>query len=226
MKAMKTISFLIILVIVTVLAPDTAVALVYLPDSTYAELQNNWEGQREYKEDVGDGLLYILVEYSVYDTENLLKPGEIELADALGLSGRYIYAYQIWNHPSESTEEVLSFELLYAETKLNIPASAFEPYNDTSSSDDENGGVAPTPEISNNQGEWTFVPGDLAPGTHSWFLVFSSDFAPVRGTFEVTRNDSDFPAPDENVPEPASIALLGVASTWLLTSRRKKRNTA
>ncbi len=220
MKAMKTISFLSVLVIATVLAPDAAVALYYLPDSTFAELQNNWQGQREYSEDTDDGLLKILVEFTVYDTENLLKTGEQQLADTLNLSGRYIYAYQIWNHPSESTEEITAFQLLYAETNLKIPASAFDPFNDTRSADDGQSGVASTPEISTNQGAWTFAPGDLMPGVHSWFLVFSSDFAPVKGAFEVTPKEADLP-----VPEPGTIALLGVASSFILANRRKKRHT-
>lgn len=220
MKVMKVISFLSVLAIATVLAPDTAVALTYLPESTFAELQNNWQGQREYSEDTEDGLLKILVEFTVYDTENLFKTGEQQLADALELSGRYIYAYQIWNHPSESTEEVSSFQLLYAETNLKIPDSAFEPFNDTSSFDDGYSGIASTPEVSTNQGAWTFALGDLTPGVHSWFLVFSSDFAPVKGNFEVTPKEADFP-----VPEPGTIALLGVASSFILANRRKKRHT-
>jgi hypothetical protein len=206
MKVTKIISFLSVLAIATVLAPDTAVALIYLPESTYADLQNNWQGQREYSEDMEDGFLKILVEYTVYDTENLLKPGEIQLAEALNLSGRYIYAYQIWNHPSESTAEVLTFQLLYAETELKIPASAFEPYNDTRSSDDSHSSITSTPQESTNQGAWTFAPGNLIAGKHSWFLVFSSDFAPVKGNFEVNKQA------DMGVPEPGTIALLGVAS--------------
>jgi hypothetical protein len=219
---MKTIGFLSVLVIVTVLAPDTAVALLQLPDSTYAQLQNNWQGQREYTEDTENGSLYILVEYTVYDTQNLLKSGEQQLAETLNLSGRYIYAYQIWNHPTDSSADVINFELLYAETLLNIPASAFEPYNDTGSSDDGSDGVAPTPEVSDTQGEWEFTPGDLAPGVHSWFLVFSSDYAPTRGDFKVTLQQGDFPT----VPEPGTIALLGVGSAFCLAKIRKKRQTA
>lgn len=221
MKVMKIISFLIVLAIAIVLAPDAAVALYFLPDSTFAELQNNWQGQREYEEETEDGLLKILVEYTVYDTENLLKAGEIELAESLDLSGRYIYAYQIWNHPSDSTEEVLSFQLLYAETKLKIPVSSFEPYSDTRSSDDGHEGVASTPQTSTNQGAWAFAPGDLVAGKHSWFLVFSSDFAPVKGDFEVKMEQGDM-----GVPEPGSTTLLGIASGWLIATRRKKRQTA
>ncbi len=220
MKVMRTIGFLSVLVIATVLAPDTAVALILLPDSTYAELQNNWQGQREYTEDTENGFLKILVEFTVYDTQNLLKSGEQQLADALNLSGRYIYAYQIWNHPSESTEDVINFELLYAETNLNISAASFEPFNDTRSSDDNQDGVASTPEVSTNQGEWSFAYGDLAPGVHSWFLVFSSDSSPVRGDFEVTLQQADLP-----VPEPSTFALLGVASGFCLAKNRKKRKT-
>jgi hypothetical protein len=110
--------------------------------------------------------------------------------------------------------------LLYAETNLKIPASAFEPFNDTSSFDDGYSGIASTPEVSTNQGSWAFALGDLTPGVHSWFLVFSSNSAPVKGNFDVTLK-ADIP-----VPEPGTIALLGVASGCILANRRKKRHTA
>jgi hypothetical protein len=221
-SVMKTVGFLIVLAIAVVLTPQAAHALIYLPDSTYAETQHNWQGQREYTEDTDDGLLKILVEYTVYDTENLLKLGEKQLVESLDLSGRYVYAYQIWNHPTQSTEEVIAFELLYAETKLKIPASAFEPYNDTHSSDDGHNGVTSTPQESTIQGKWTFIPGDLKPGTHSWFLVFSSDFAPVKGDFEIKREEGDMPGPGDKIPEPNSIALLGAAVAWLAAMRKRK----
>ncbi|MCJ7729039.1 MAG: PEP-CTERM sorting domain-containing protein [Sedimentisphaerales bacterium] len=222
MGVKKRICYFALLVLITMPAACSVAAitsLYYLPDSTFAEQQNNWQGRKEY--DDGEGL-YILVEFCVYDTENLLKPEEQQLADALDFSGRYIYAYQIWNHPSDSTEEVLAFQLLTAEKKV-IPESAYK--GDTGCHDDETAGVASTPKVSTKQGAWTFAPGDLKPNVHSWFLVFSSVFAPVKGEFKVVVPSGDTPVPPE-VPEPGTIALLSVASGWFVAKRRKKRQAA
>lgn len=213
---MKKMCFFVLLVLLIMPAASSVAALVQLlslPDSTYAETQNNWQGQKEYEE----AGLKILVEFCVYDTQNLLKTGEQDLADALNLSGRYIYAYQIWDHPSESTEDVIAFQLLDNDKKA-IPESAFN--GDTGSHDDGTDGVAPTPQVSTKQGIWTFVPGDLAPSIHSWFLVFSSDFAPVKGDFKVSQNESDFP-----IPEPATFALVGIASGLFAANRKRKHRT-
>jgi hypothetical protein len=219
MRVKKRICCFAALALITVPAACSFAAitsLYSLPDSTFAEQQNNWQGRKEYDNEEG---LHILVEFCVYDTENLLKEKEQQLADALDLSGRFIYAYQIWNYPSDSTQDVLSFQLLTAEKKV-IPESAYK--GDTGCHDDGTDGVAPTPEVSTKQGVWTFAPGDLEPSVHSWFLVFSSDFSPVKGDFKVEPPSSDQPVPPE-VPEPGTVALLGVASGLFLVRRGKKR---
>jgi hypothetical protein len=224
MRVKKRICYFAVLVLITMPAACSFAAitsLYYLPDSTFAEQQNNWQGRKEYTEEG----LHILVEFCVYDTENLLKTEEQQLADALDLSGRYIYAYQVWNHPSDSTQDVLAFQLLTAEKKV-IPESAYK--GDTGSHDDSQGGVAPTPKVSTMQGAWTFDPCDLAPGVHSWFLVFSSDFSPIKGDFKVeapTGGDTPIP-PDNEVPEPGTVALLGGASVFLAVGRNRKRRAA
>jgi len=212
MKKMCSFILLVLLIIPAACSFATIAQLYELPDSTFANTQNNWQGQKEYEEDG----LKILVEFSVYDTQNLVKLDEIQFADALNLSGRYIYAYQIWNHPSESTEDVIAFQLL-DDNKNAIPESAFN--GDSGSHDDGSDGVAPTPQVCTKQGIWTFVPGDLAPTVHSWFLVFSSDVAPVKGDFKVSQDTADFPT----TPEPATITLFSIAAGLYAAFRKKKR---
>jgi hypothetical protein len=215
MKVMKKMCSFAMLALITMPAAcsfATVVSLYSLPDSTFAQTQNNWQGQKEYTE----GDLKIHVEFSVYDTEDLANKGEQDLAGALNLSGRYIYAYQVFNYyPTESAENVIAFQLLDID-KNAIPESAFN--GDTGGFDDSSNGVAPTPQVSIKQGIWTFVPGDLAPGIHSWFLVFSSDVAPVKGDFKVSQNEADFPT----TPEPATITSFGIAAGLFAAMRKKK----
>ena len=133
------------------------------------------------------------------------------------------HAYQIWNHPSDSTEDLLSFQLLTADKKT-IPESAYK--GDTGCHDDGSSGVASTPKVSTLQGAWTFTPGNLEPGVHSWFLVFSSDFAPIKGDFKVEPpTGGDTPIPPD-VPEPGTVALLGGASVFLAVGRNRKHRAA
>lgn len=226
MRVMKEICFFAMIVLISMPAACSVAAitsLYSLPDSTFTEQENNWQGRKVYDEGTGDEHVYILVEFCVYDTENLLKTPEKQLADALDLSGRYIYAYQIWNHPTDSNEEVATFQLLDADEK-EISESAYK--GDTTCHDDSTTGVASTPEVSIKQGIWTFALGALTPGNHSWFLVFSSDSAPVKGTFDIKKlsDESDQPVPPgEEVPEPGTVALLGVASGLFAARRRKRR---
>jgi hypothetical protein len=195
------------------------VQLLSLPDSTFAEQQNNWQGHKVYEEGTGQEYLKILVEFTVYDTENLLKTGEKQFADALDLSGRYIYAYQIWDHPTDSNGEVTAFQLLNNDGN-EIHEAAFK--GDTGCHDDDTNGIAPTPEVSTMQGAWTFTPGVLTPGAHSWFLVFSSDNAPIKGEFTV-NSPSESDVPVSHNPEPGTIALLGVGSGLFVARRKKER---
>jgi hypothetical protein len=225
MRAMKEICFFAMIVLISMPAASSVAALTSLyslPDSTFAAQQNNWQGRKTYDEGTGDARLNILVEFCVYDTENLLKTGEKQLVDALNLSGRYIYAYQIWNHPTESKKELTTFQLLNDDGN-EIHDAAFK--NDTGCYDDGTNGVAPAPKVSTLQGAWTFTPGDLTPGNHSWFLVFSSDNAPTKGDFTVTPS-SGADLPVSHNPEPGTVALLGVGSGLFAARRKKERRVA
>ncbi|MBA7671762.1 hypothetical protein ES703_79925 [subsurface metagenome] len=50
--------------------------------------------------------------------------------------------------------------------------------------------------------------------------MFSSDFAPVVGDFRIEGPEGEFPVPPE-IPEPATVALLGIGGALMFTKRRK-----
>jgi len=54
---------------------------------------------------------------------------------------------------------------------------------------------------------------------YSWYLIFSSNYAPTSGNFTVT-DESSAPVP---IPEPGTMALFGIASALYAAKRDKKR---
>jgi hypothetical protein len=87
----------------------------------------------------------------------------------------------------------------------------------------------PNPSDTSEQGIWRWEKtsdggnGYITAGTYSAYMIFSSPFAPIKGSFKVEEPQNKPPVPS---PEPGTIALLGVASSWLIANRRKKQHTA
>ena len=174
-----------------------------------------WQGHSIYE--VGD--FNVLVDFAVYDSQHLDPDeykDEFDFVNGLGdMSGRYIYAYQVFNHP-DGVEDIGSFGIQDSDGNSIDPSLMA----DTDSHNDSQGGIAPV-DPSPSQGTWLFsenAAGLVIPGTHSYFLVLSSDSTPVEGTYEIKKPEP-FPVPD--VPEPTTIALLGLGGTMLLTRKRK-----
>jgi hypothetical protein len=165
-----------------------------------------WQGARTYTFDE----VTARVEYAVYDTalasysnifdrleDHFVNPG----------SGRYIYAYQIT--PTSGTPSISSFEVL---------GSSASAANGIGSQDDGYGGVLPT-----NNGSsfvWNFADGVLIVSKHSAFMVFSSNYSPVKGSVEFAAGGNNGNEPP-TIPEPATLALLAIGGISLL-----KRKTA
>ncbi len=206
----------------------SATLLLMLPDSSYAEHEGNWQGYKEYTEDG----FYARVDFAVYHTGYLLADDEKTFVDSLtsdlGLDGRYIYAYQIFNSNDPSYKSIEYFGLLDSSgNPINgahvLGIGSFSDVEYTSPGFGE--GVEPTESVIDPL-SWTFgssaelwAPsgGYIDNGVHSWFLVFSSDTAPVSGSYEV-RSPADVPV----VPEPAMLTLFSIGGAMLL--RRGKDN--
>ncbi len=213
---MRRFIFLALLLVVTIFVEGTSA--LHLPESSY--MDGAWEGVLNY---VDEGLGFdVGIAYSVYDVDHLESMSQEEafvsdVQDELGLDGQFIYAYQLFNRPNDAEGEYtnISYFGLLDLNKTPVDESLIN--GDTSAMDDHDGGVAPyIPSL--QQGTWRFTEGVLANGEKSWLLVFSSEYAPGRGTFTMTSEPSGPAIPE--MPEPATIALLGLGGLVFLKKRR------
>jgi hypothetical protein len=199
---------------------SSATLTAMLPESTYADGQ--WQGYRLFSTSVEDGeFLHGRVEFAVYDTQNLDPDGEEkEWVDSLGLTGegQYLYAYQVFND-FYSDRELSTFSVFaQSGSPLFLDETSIDSAQaDTSSIQPGDG------ELTNSNTEvlwtWESNPGGYGyvyPNQYSWFLLFLSESSPVAGNYEVqvSEQPGEFPTPD--VPEPATIALLGFGAAMVV----------
>ena len=214
---MKRISIIGLIVLAGVI---TQQAQASLPLSTYGQA-NGWQGYAVYKEQGFN----VVVQYAVYD--NLANPGEFSWDNTkvqMPPTDRYIYAYQIFNVGSDSDKDVGYFNILDIH-KNPIVQSLM---HGTNSVTDSASGIAPDPQVSAIQGAWTWSPDAyVTAGKHSWYLIYSSDKAPVMGSFEVktiadVNGNIPNPGGDGSVPEPTSVALFTIATGIFAAFRKVK----
>ena len=210
MSRIKIIGFLSVMFFATVMA-QIAMALPY---STYGE-NNGWTGFRTYEQDGFD----MVVSWTVYDI--VANPAEFDWAGPVPFptDDRYIYAYQLFNLAGD---DIGYFSVM----DLDGNPIAQELMNATCAQWDGSGqDMMPDPNVSRNQGAWEWTPmgGLVSAGSRSSYLVFSSPYAPTKGSFEVKVSSDQGDQPIPEIPEPATIAILGAGSAWLIEKRNKKR---
>jgi len=212
MRVIRKIGFFSLLVVAGLFIQNASATLAYLPDSSYAA--DTWQGRRIYRDNGFD----VLVNFTVYDTE--IYPNEFIGTDGFVNpgQGRYIYAYQIFSHPT-ADEDITYFGIFGAETTIDEAT-----IDGLSSQDDEEGGVPTSDEYFDDDLAsvvWEFDWGVLIPSEHSYFLVFSSDYAPVVGDYEIrgVQEEGDIPIPE--IPEPGTLTLLGLSGAAMFIRRRR-----
>jgi len=214
MRVMKKIYFLSILIAAIFFAQNASA--VSLPSSSY--LNGAWEGYSTYNE---PGFL-AYVQYAVYDSQGGNEISSIDGYTKPG-QGRFIYVYEIFqnNDSAGGYNDIASFGIQDIGGKA-ISESLMG--GSTALNDGGAGGIAPTPIASEKQGIWIWQKsgaGYISTGEHSWFLMFSSNSAPVAGKYQIKAPENVTPTPGPEAPEPVTAALLGLGSIVLFIRRRK-----
>lgn len=200
-------------------------APVYLPESSH------YQGQSYY--DTGDVTGHI--DFAVYDT--LDYPLEFVGPDGYGSdvdwwspvegeNTRYIYAYQIF--VTEAGSDAIDYFGItgIGQGAIVKDASTNNLWPISGVSDQTGTGTKPddypyftSSGVYGQMGVWEFSDQPLGDGDHSWLLVIGSDNDWAVGNYTLDSMLGDG-APVPN-PEPATLILLGLGSTVLLTGRRR-----
>lgn len=201
---MKNIVAVLSIILVIVVLAQNALAL---PSSSLDG--GKWGGYDTYSDGAG---LNVEVVFNVYDKDS----GEFTWGGQADMPGtdKYIYVYQLFNE-SSSTKNIESFSLLNG-NKSDVSSSLM--HQTCSQIDSTGSGISPDPSVSGIPGAWIWSDGVVA-GKYSWYLIFSSNYAPTSGNFTVT-DESSAPVP---IPEPGTMALFGIASALYAAKRDKKR---
>lgn len=208
-------------VMITVVLPCTA---AFVPTDLPAGGMSSWTGKSHYGINLGNGqFIQGKVEFTVYDTQ-VVNPGI-----AVPGGRRYLYAYQIFNTGDYANAAVQYF------TVLGINPDAIASTDDIGTAAVA-GGINATDayyNLSKTKAIFEFgeTQGILLAGKKSYFLLLGSDAAPRKGTYTFQADSSDdVPTPGENddtnndqnqIPEPASVALLMVGTLAMLRKGKK-----
>jgi len=165
------------------------------------------------------------VEFAVYDTatyptdlagSELSNPG----------TGRYVYAYQIFSYAAS-----IPFFVIQGLGDNAVTNNDIDTYDDSGT----NSVNATSFGLNATQTSVVFeFNGDiLSSGKNSWYLVLSSNQGPVTGSYKLTApTDDDIVLPDgvaddnsnnsnNNIPEPASMLLMGLGAVALFKRKQK-----
>jgi len=192
-------------------------------EATILPYSSHYQGRSYFNESGASGH----VDFAVYDTLGSHGNEWVGAGFAAPGSGKFIYAYQIFNDVGSS--DAIEFFTIMG---LNDPPTvqhlggidsmtSQDPWADYPFTTES--GVAPTDTSVNLDGTraiWEFAGGILIADKYSWFLVFSSDKPWVEGKYEIGTAPTNI-IPVTSNPEPCTLALLGLGGAMVFRKRRK-----
>jgi hypothetical protein len=173
-------------------------------------------GTTNFSEPWQGGNLQGTIDWAVYETADYTSDMGFDAPDP---ASDFVYIYQV-NNALDSDYGVSYFSILGVD-ETNTSGQTYEDYA---------GGVEPGEQyLDETEGAvWKWLPsanGYIIQDDHSWLLVLSSNYGPVVRDYVIKGPDEGDPlqGPDQNpeIPEPATIAMLGFGGAYLL--RRKRR---
>jgi len=245
MKSKKVIwlSLLITALILVSQASATLYEDAYLPASSL------YSGYTYYGEEVettgGTSYMQGRIDFAVYDTlggnewvygDDGIEGTQYDTGFENPGNGQYVYVYQIFNdYEGYSEVPIESFSIFGLDgAEISVDADSVGTQEDPMGGQD-----ASDTSLSDTTVTWNFsyAGTDYTIGTdeHSFFLIFSSDYSWVKGDYSLAAYDPDIPvAPagdgidttgssmPPNIPEPLTVALLGLGGLVALAKRKRK----
>jgi hypothetical protein len=211
---------LLSLLVVVMFAGDAFAVFTFTPELPSSTYQNSaWYGESTYS----DNTFHAIVQYAVYDTQDGLNEWGYEAPG----DGRYIYAYQVFNANSD-TQDIGYLKLFGAagHTLTGNEVSGIGSRADTTNTQFPEQGIKPFSgafDDTEKKISWRFLNagsefGVIGLSQHSYFLIYSSNSAPVMGSYEIKPpSGAEMP----QAPEPATIVLFGTGGLILLRKLRK-----
>lgn len=180
----------------------------------------------------------IVVEFSVYDRDNLTGEDETEFSSTIEMQGQYIYAYQIYNG-NGSDVDIDAFSIMgigvdpeFAINDEDQITTMEDTFNDPGQTTAGVDADAYDLSADHSQVAWYFSGGTgaIGIGEHSYYLIIVSDHSMTLGTYNfigIEDNEISVPGGDgeqvETLPEPCTMALLGLGGLILRkTGKRSK----
>ncbi len=227
MKSKKVI-WLSLLITALMLASQASATLyedALLPASTL------YDGYTYYGEEVDGSYMQGRIDFAVYDTTVGNEWAIMTGYDNPG-NGRYVYAYQIFNDYEGASELPIQAFSVFGLNDAEISVIA----GSVGTEEDPLGGQdAYDTALSDTTVTWNFsylsLGNDYTIGTdeHSFFLIFSSDYGWTKGDYSLEAYNSEFPVTPGGattggnaVPEPITVALLGLGGLVAVVKRKRK----
>ncbi len=206
-----------------VMFAGNAFAVLYeLPTSSFQG--GAWNGESTYT----DNGFQVLLQYAVYDTlsgNEWVNDGGYEAPG----DGRYIYAYQVFNANSD-TQDIGYLKLFGAEGSALTGGEISGLGSQKDPTDDQFPEQGKKPfsgefDDTNKEIVWKFLNfggdfGVIGLAQQSYFLIYSSNNAPVMGNYKIEGPPSEGDTPIQT-PEPATIVLFGTGGLILIRKLRK-----